>query len=154
MPALTFTFINDRFIFLKKFFKAWLIVSMHNSQFSLFCIELILLFKLLLWHKDSNWIVRKFMAMCFDTLDKTLTFLLAFEHKHVICQWRARLLSIFILSSSSEKLACFDVKFYGFIGFVSYGLIKKWLLLELGIKPFSWNRLNTLVTLDSQKFIT
>ena len=33
------------------------------------------------------------------------------------------------------------------------GLSKKWVLLELAIKHFSWNHLNTVVKLDSQLLI-
>ena len=43
---------------------------------------------------------------------------------------------IFIPSSSSEKLALIH-EFCVCIDFASYGLIKKWLLLELAFKPFS-----------------
>ena len=93
------------------------------------------------------------MLMYFDALDKALSFLLAFEQKDMIWSWKVRLPSIFIPSSSSEELALI----YGFcicIDFVSFGLIKKWLLLELTIKPFSWNHLNTFVALDFKKSIT
>ena len=71
----------------------------------------------------------------------------------MIWSWKVRLLSIFISSSSSEELALIH-EFCICIDFVSYGLIKKWLSLELAIKPFSWNHFNTLVTLDPKKFIT
>ena len=77
------------------------------------------------------------MPMYFDTLDTELSFLLAFEHKEMIWSWKVRLLSIFIPSSSSEELALIH-EFCICIYFVSYGLIKKWLLLELAIKPFSF----------------
>ena len=59
----------------------------------------------------------------------------------------------FLPSSSSEDFALIH-EFCICVDFVSYGLIKKWLLLELAIKPFSRNHLNTLVTLDSKKIIT
>ena len=91
--------------------------------------------------------------MYFDALDKALSFLLAFEHKDMIWSWKVRLLSIFISSSSSEELALI-YEFCICIDFVSFGLTKKWLLLELAIKPFSRNHLNTLVALDFKKFIT
>ena len=48
-----------------------------------------------------------------------------------------KLLSIFILSSSSGKLPLIH-EFCIYIEFASYGLIKQWLLLELDIKPFSF----------------
>ena len=35
----------------------------------------------------------------------------------------------------------------------SYGLTKKWLLLELAIKMFTWNHKNTLVILFRKNFI-
>ena len=69
------------------------------------------------------------MPMCFDALDKALSFLLAFEHNDMI-------FSIFIVSSSSAELDLIH-EFCICIDFVSYGLIKKWLLLELAIKPLS-----------------
>ena len=88
--------------------------------------------------------------MYFDTLDKALSFLLPFEHKDLIWSWKVKLLSIFIASGSSEELVLIH-EFCICIDFVSYRLIKKWLLLELAIKQFSWNHLNTLVTTDSKK---
>ena len=56
------------------------------------------------------------MPMCFDALDKALSFLLAFEHNDMI-------LSIFIASSSSAELDLIH-EFCICIDFVSYGLIK------------------------------
>ena len=89
------------------------------------------------------------MPMYVDTLDKALSFLLAFELKDMVWSWKVRLLLIFIPSSSSEELALIH-ELCICIDFVRYGLIE-WLLLELAIKPFSWNHVNTLVTLDSKK---
>ena len=88
--------------------------------------------------------------MYFDTLDKALSFLLPFEHKDLTWSWKVRLLSIFIPSGSSEELVL-KHEFCICIDFVSYRLIKKWILLELAIKQFSWNHFNTLVTTDSKK---
>ena len=84
---------------------------------------------------------------------EALRFLLAFEHKDVMWSWKIRLLSIFIPISSSEKLALIH-EFCFCIDFVSYGLIKKCLMLELAIEQFSWNYLNALGALNSKKSIT
>ena len=75
------------------------------------------------------------MPMYYDLWNKALNFLLAFEHKDVIYSQKVSLLPIFITSSSSEKLALIH-EFCVCIDFVSYGLMKKRLLLELTIKPF------------------
>ena len=56
---------------------------------------------------------------------------------------KSKILSIFITNSSSEELALLH-EFCICIDFVSYGITEKWLLLELAIKSFSWNHLNTL----------
>ena len=63
------------------------------------------------------------MSMYFDTLVKALSFSLAFQRKDVICSWKVRLLSVFIPSSSLEKLALIH-EFCICIDFISYGLIK------------------------------
>ena len=60
------------------------------------------------------------MPMYFDTLDKALSFLLAFEHRDMMWSWKVRLLSIFIPSSSLEELALIH-EFCLCIDFVSYG---------------------------------
>ena len=70
-------------------------------------------------------------------------FSLAFGQKDMIWSWKVRLLSIFISISSSEELALIH-EFCICIDFVSCGFIEKSLLLELTIKPFWWNHLNTL----------
>ena len=76
------------------------------------------------------------MPMHFDTLDKALSFLLTFEHKDLICSRKVRLQSVFIPSSFLEKLGLIH-EFCICIDFVSYELNKKWIFLELAIKPFS-----------------
>ena len=49
---------------------------------------------------------------------------------------KRKIIAIFIPSGSSEELALIH-EFGICIDVVSYGIIKKWLLLELVIKPFS-----------------